>query len=227
MRRSRHCLASTLSSISANTQRVPEPTPVLRRVVELKAIDQPASFVRFKCLVERRWAMCIEIIQHHDELVSFRILDIRQLPHRLGPINARPPVSDMYMPLASQRLKEHEEGGYSFSFVFVGEALYLPSFSQQRCVLVGDELCIGFIHAPQWALGIVRLRLNSEPSFHAADKLSTGLRWNAPLLFQPRLQFIFLSVVRIVSWEMCSTEPSCMKRRFKSRNVQRSCPSGG
>ena len=52
-----------------------------------------------------------------------------------------------------------------------------------------------------------------------------ALGWNTPLLFQPRLEFVFLSTCRIVSRAMLSTRCNSTTLSASICNVQRSRPS--
>jgi len=53
--------------------------------------------------------------------------------------------------------------------------------------------------------GIIRSLVDGEHIFHVIDKVGVGLWWNAPALFQPRLELIFFNTCRTVSWLMLST----------------------
>ena len=63
--------------------------------------------------------------------------------------------------------------------------------------------------------------------FHRTDELGAALRRDAPALFQPRLEFVFLSVWRTVSVLMLSTISHSTSRSANSFSVQPARPSGG
>ena len=69
--------------------------------------------------------------------------------------------------------------------------------------------------------------VNLQHIFHRRDKLRVCLGWDTPLLYPPRLEFVFFSVWCTVSCEIASTYSKATMRSASSRRVQRPAPSGG
>src|SRR5262249_31729683 len=92
---------------------------------------------------------------------------------------------------------------------------------------LADQLLAGLVQADQRPLLVVGPVVGLQHVFHRTDELGVGLRRDAPLLPQPRLEFVFLSTCRTVSVEMVSTTSSGTSLPASSRNVQRSRPRGG
>src|SRR5512143_3062794 len=77
-------------------------------------------------------------------------------------------------------------------------------------------------------MGLIRGPLvDLQHVLHRTDKLGIGFRWNTPLRFQPRLQFVFFNTCRTVSYDTVSTYSSSTIRSANSRKVHRFRPSGG
>src|SRR5205807_9766824 len=76
-------------------------------------------------------------------------------------------------------------------------------------------------------LFIVGSVVNLQDIFHRTDEFGIGLRRDAPLLLQPRLEFVFFSVRRTVSVDTVSTTSNSTNLSANSRKVQRARPRGG
>ena len=69
--------------------------------------------------------------------------------------------------------------------------------------------------------------IDLEHALHGADELGVGLRWDHPLLPQPRLQSVFLRTRRTVSSLTAPTTSSSTRRSASIFSVQRALPPGG
>src|SRR4029079_13424777 len=90
-----------------------------------------------------------------------------------------------------------------------------------------DELLAGLVHADDGSQRIVGTFVDLENVLHLPNELGIGVGRHAPHLDQLRLQLVFFSVRRMVSWETVSTWPSSTSRSAKRRSVQRHRPAGG
>src|SRR5664280_1245694 len=170
--------------------------------------------------------MGVEVIHHNHNLLRLGIDFICKLLHGMCPILAGALIGNFDKPFSGQWLEEHKQVRHSFSFVFIIDSLRQARLSWKGLAQIGHQLFAGLIHAHLGSFWIIRLGVYLQNVFHITDKSRIGLRWNAIFFFQPRLNFVFLSVVRMVSCETLSTISSFTKRSRSSRKVQRSYPSG-
>ena len=95
-----------------------EPTPMLRRVVELKTLGQPSCLGSGKGFIERRGTVRIQIVQDDANAVSVRILDISHVAHELRPVLFRPPFGDRDRASSLQRFHRDKDIADPISDVF-------------------------------------------------------------------------------------------------------------
>src|SRR5512143_698947 len=74
---------------------------------------------------------------------------------------------------------------------------------------------------------IIGLLVDIQHALHRTDEVGVGFRGNAPLHFQPGLEFVFLSTCRTVSYDTVSTSSSSTIRSANSRKLHRLRPVGG
>ena len=67
----------------------------------------------------------------------------------------------------------------------------------------------------------MRTLIDFEHVFHRRDQLGAARGRHHPLLFLPRLEFVFLSVWRTASWQIVSTISNSTSRAASSRSIQR------
>ena len=77
-----------------------EPTAMLWGVVELQLSGDGAGLFGRECLVERRWLVRVEIVQHDTDDVGVG-LHIDDMLHDLGKLNLGPPLGDQHLAQAS------------------------------------------------------------------------------------------------------------------------------
>src|SRR4030067_482583 len=199
---------------------------MLGRVMEFKSVGQSSGFIRLERLIERCGCMGVQIVRCDHDFISLWIDIIRKLLHGERPIFARALVGNFDIPFSGQSLEKHEQVSYSFPFVLIIYPLWLAWLSRNRFQQVCQQLFAGFIHAYLRSLRIIRSGIQPQNIFHVADKGGIGFGRDAVFFFQPRLKFVFLSVVRIVSCDTLSTISKRTKRSCRSRRLQRSYPSG-
>src|SRR4030066_945105 len=170
--------------------------------------------------------MSVQVIHHDHNFLRLGIDPIRKLLHGDGPIFARALIGHFDIPFSGQRFKKHKQICDTFPFVLVIHPLRLSRLYWERFLNICQQLFTGFIHTDLGTFRIIGLGIDFKNIFHVAHKSCIGFRWYAVFFFQPRLKFVFLSVVRIVSCETLSTISTLTKRSCKSRRLQRSYPSG-
>jgi len=158
----------------------------------------------------------------HDDADDFglRVRFIDQPLHLVRKVNHRALVSDRHMPEACLWLNEEEQIARPVSLILIIKARRLSGSLREGLARLANQLLAGFIEVDLRALRIVRLGIEFQHVFHARDKFSRDLR-NAPLLFQVRLEFVFLSTRRTASYEYDSASLSCTTRSASNASVQR------
>jgi len=96
------------------------------------------------------------------------------------------------MALAAKRFDKHEDVTRAKAFVFRIVPQRLTGAHRQRLANFAYELFAGFIHANHGKPGMVGPVVDFEDVFHPPDEFPVVLLRKAPLLFQPRLNRIFL-----------------------------------
>src|SRR5215207_995017 len=203
-----------------------EPTAMLRRVMELQLPQYAPRLRGRERLIQRGRAVRVQIIEHDADNLRPRVGFVRQPLHLTGEVLHRPLLRHLDMPVAALRLTEEEEVTHPLTAVLVVVTLRLTRRGRQWRARLGDQLLACLVKADDGALLIVGFFIQVQHVFHAGDELGVDLA-DTPLLFQPRLEFVFLSTWRTVSRAMVEAKPNSTTLSAKSRNVQRARPPGG
>src|ERR671926_837939 len=202
-----------------------QPTAVLGRVMQFELLQNPPRFCGGKGFIERGGFVGVEVVQHDPNPLRFRIPDIDQPAHVLGKVQHRALCSDSNMPPASLRFTEQKEVARPVTLVFIVIAGRRARFGGQRHPGLRNQLLTGFSKVDLRARGIIGLLIEVEHVLHGGDKRGIHV-WQAPLLFLPGLELVFLSTWRTVSRAIAGAKPSSTTLSAKSRRVQCACPSG-
>ena len=108
-------------------------------------------------------------------------------------------AADRSVPPTMEEFKQQLQGTAGTDFG-VHSARWLSRLCRKRLARLFDELFAGFIKVDFRALRIIWLGIEFQHVLHRRDELSRNFR-DAPLLFQPRLEFVFLSTRRTASYE--------------------------
>ena len=103
-------------------------------------------------------------------------------------------VGDLDATPTFQRREHHEQIGHAASFVFVIVTRFASRRGGKRGTRLDDHLLRGLVEAYHWAQRIVRPLINFQHVFHIGDEARAGLGRDYPLLFEVRLENVFLSV---------------------------------
>ena len=174
-------------------------------VVDLDLLANAPGFLRFKGLVERGKIMRVEVIQHQDDLLRIRVLDINEVAKDLGKILLRAMRAHRHMPLARQWLKAHEEVTRALSLLFVVKALDLPRFGWDGHPCRTSQLLARFVQTDLRMPCIIGACVDVQHLFHLAHKGGIRFRRNTILFFEPGLELVFFSTWRTVSRPTRST----------------------
>ena len=107
-------------------------------------------------------------------------------------------VGDLDATPTFQRREHHEQIGHAVAFVFVIMARLAPGRSRNGSARLDNHLLRGFVEAYDGAPRIARSLINFQHVFHIGDGARAGLGRDHPLLFEMRLENVFLSVRPIV-----------------------------
>src|SRR5579885_2985624 len=223
IRRSRHCLVSAASSISAMFSH----DPCLGVVVPLHLLRDPPRPRRPQRLVQAAQRVRVEVVRYQHHLPGPLVDLFHQPPQELGEVRGRALRGDLCRPPAQQRLEGQEDVRRPVADVFVVVLGRLPRPGGQRHPRLADELDRQLVQADQRPPLVTGPVVDLQDVLHAGHELAVGLRRDAPLLLQVRLQLVFLRVRRTVSSLTESTTPSSTSLSAKSFKVQRACPLGG
>src|SRR5262249_8963131 len=99
-------------------------------------------------------------------------------------------------------------------------------FGRDRLHHLADQLLARLVQAHLRPLRVVRPVVHLQHVLHRADELGVGLRRDAPLLPQPRLDLVFWSVLRTVSGQIDSTTFNSTSLSASISSVQATRPRG-
>src|SRR5918993_1592039 len=203
-----------------------QPTPMLGRVVKLQLPqDSPRLFWRER-LIQRCRRVGVQVVEHHPHPLCLRVCFIYKPLHLSREVLHRSLLTHLDVSPPSLRLTHHKQVAHSSSLIFVIEALDFSGTGRDRMPSLSNQLFARLIKADRGTLLIIIFSVQIENIFHAGDKLGVYFAY-APLLFQPRLEFVFLSTWRTVSRAIDEAKFNSTTLSANSRSVQRACPVGG
>jgi hypothetical protein len=106
-------------------------------------------------------------------------------------VHRRAPLGHLDVAAAGQRLVHHEQVHRPVADVLVVDPLGLAGARRDRRPGVADELLARLVEADHRAVGVVGALVDLQHVLHLADELRVGLRRDAPLPLQVRLQLVF------------------------------------
>src|SRR4030066_1206976 len=198
---------------------------MFRREMKCEFFENPASFLWRKCFVQRSWFMRAEVVQNNADQDGIRIEHIHQPFHALSKINHGMSFSDSHITFPGQGFIKHVQVADPLAFVLIIVASLASCFAGVSQASFFNQLFLPFIKTNLRILGIVGPFILIQNIFHASYIFCTGF-WNAPHFFLPGLYLVFLSVRRMVSYEIESTISNSTIFPANNRRVQCSCPSG-
>src|SRR5215213_2899298 len=200
---------------------------MLGGVMDLQLLQQPPCLRRREGLVQRRRLVRVQVVHHQHDLLRLRVPFVHQQANGFREIDGRAPLRDAHVPLPGQRLAHHEQVRRPLPLVFVVGPRRPAWGGRHRHARLGDQLLAGLVQADLRSLGVAGPLVDLQHVLHLAHEVRALLGRDHPLLLAPRLEVVFLSVVRTHSGLMAPTTSSATSRSAKSFKVQRSRPSGG
>jgi hypothetical protein len=141
-------------------------------------------------------------------------------------VDCRPTFGHNYVSLTAERLEHHKQVRRPVAFVFVISSGRAAWGRGDRHTGFLHKLLAGFVEADHGAFWVVRPMVNLQHVLHRADEIGVLLGGDHPLLTQPGLQLVFLSVCRTVSLPIESTTSNSTNLSASSLKVHRALPSG-
>lgn len=187
--------------------------------------QNPSGFRRLKGFVKRSRSVRVEVIQGQFNDLRSGITLLHQPLHLLCEIEHRAPLGDLDVPQSGLWLDKQKEVSRAVAFILVIVARWLTGPGWYRRARLYDQLLACLIKVDLRALRVIRRGVQIQGLLHRRDELATDRR-DAPLLFQPGLEFVFLSARRTVSSEIVSTTFNSTRRSASNCIVQRARPSG-
>src|SRR5262245_9352457 len=140
--------------------------------------------------------MGVEVVANELNFFGVRIIFVDQTLNFLSPIDAGAAVAARDTAPAFQRVEKHENRLHPPPFVVV--VLTSRTTGSQRFgrPLIAQELLAGLVHADQRLFLAVLGSIEVEDVFHPGDESRLISLGYAPALLPPRLQRVFLSVLR-------------------------------
>ena len=182
-----------------------QPTPVLRRVVNLQPFGDAPRLGRLEGLVQGREAVGVQIVHHQDYPVFVRVVHVHQLLHHAGPINLGSLVRHLHPSPPLQGREQHEQVAHPVALVFVIVGHGCPGPRREGLPGLPHLLLAGLVQAHQYLVVLELTVIHLQHVLHGTDELGIGLGRDAPTLLQPRLEFVFFRVRRTVSGLMLWT----------------------
>ena len=175
-----------------------EPTSMLWRVMPFEALAQPARFGGGEGGVKRGRRVRREIVLHQHDLRHVGKMRVGQILERVGVIDGGVAVGDLDVAPAFQRREHHEQIGDAVAFVFVIVTRLASGRGGNGRARLDDHLLRGLVEAHHGPPRIMRSLIDFQHVFHVGDETRAGMRRDHPLLFEMRLENVFLSVRPIV-----------------------------
>src|SRR5439155_24984377 len=166
------------------------------------------------------------LVHHQHDLVGVWVVHVHQVLDHLCKIDGGALVANDHLPPTPQRFGQHEHGCHAIALILVVVTGWPAWRHRHRSARLTDELHAGLIQTHLRAPWIIRSGIDLQHILHVVDELAAGRLWQAILLLQPGLEFVFFSVWRTVSCEMASAISSSTTLSANKRSVQRLRPFG-
>src|SRR5215210_5731483 len=203
-----------------------QPTTMLGRVVKLQLPQDTPRFIRRERLIKRCRSVRVQIVEHHPHPLGLWECFINKPSHLSSEVLHRSLLGHLDVSPSSLRLTNHKQVTHATSLIFIIESLDFSSSRWGRLSAFSNQLFTCLIKADCRMLLIIIFCVQIEHVFHAGDELGVYFTY-APLLFQPRLEFVFLSTWRMVSRAIDEAKFNSTTLSASSLSVQRACPVGG
>src|SRR5436190_15346337 len=170
-----------------------EPTAVLGRVVDFQSTGQSSSLLRLEGFVKGGRTVSVEVIHYQANLGSLRVTLIKHAFDESGPVLAGAVFGDGDVAASRQRFDLQEDFRHPITHILVVDYLPMPRGRRDGGEHFAHQLLVGFVHADEREMWVVRRVVNIEHIFHAYDKSSAAIGWDFPVFAQVRLKFVFFS----------------------------------
>ena len=204
-----------------------QPTAVFRRIHELQLVQQRARPRWLKGLVQRRPGVRTQVVHQQRDPLRLRIVFFHQPAHPFRPGRRRMVRRHIGPPPIIKRRVVHQQMSHPVALVLGVVARCMARTHPLRWPDLLHALLARLIHADHRKGRIVRPGIHFQDVLHPAHEGGVLLWRDAPHLLSPRLELVFFSTLRTVSWDIERTT----RRRFNSSHsicrVHRARPAGG
>ena len=118
---------------------------MLGRVVKLQPPGYAPGLRRRKGLIQRGFAMGVQIVQDHPDHRHIGVVHVHQLLHHPGPIHLGPLVRHRHSPPPLQGREQHEQVAHPVSLVFVIVGQGRSGPRRERCAGLFHLLLAGLV----------------------------------------------------------------------------------
>jgi len=195
-------------------------------VVDFQSAGQSSCFLRLEGFIKGRRTVGVEIIHHQADLGGLRVSLIEHAFNEERPVLAGTVVGDGDVALSGQRFNLQEDFGHPVTNILVIDYLSASWSYRQGGVNFAHQLLVGFVHADNWELRVVRRVVNIQHIFHAYHKSGTPVGRDFPVFAQVRFKFVFFKARWIVMVETFGAIFNSTTFSASRRTVQRARPSG-
>src|SRR6266540_385014 len=196
-RRSRHCSASTASSISAMFSQLPclgVSCSSSRSASRLASAGGNASYSDAGV-----WVFGV-VLHQHDPL-GLGVVDIQQVLDAVRPVDAGAPRADHDVAPASKRLTDQEQVAHPAALVLVVLPCWTPRGDRAGRGHLPKQLAAGLVQADLRTARIIGPGVHLQHVLHPPAELGVLLWQDAPAFLQPRLEPVcFKPNLRGLGW---------------------------
>ena len=143
--------------------------------------------------------MRIQIVAHQDHFFGIGVVLLQQVLDLLAPIDLGSVGPHRDFPPVGQRFGKKKIHRRSVASILIVIPFRLAPIAFDRGFYLFNQLGRLLIHANHRIAGIIRSLIHRQHILHMGDKIGIVLGRNHPAFSQVRLQFVFLSVRRMVS----------------------------
>src|SRR5690606_2579179 len=159
-------------------------------VMKLQFAQDAAGFSGREGSIQGSRGVGIEIVHDDPDFLGVREMYIYQVAHTGGKVGFSALVGDFGMSPACQWLKHHKQVAGAVALVFIVVTRYLTGLSRGGRTSIFVQNAGALVKTDDRLPPLVRFSIQFQHIFHPPDELRTHRR-DAPLLFLPRLKFVF------------------------------------
>ena len=158
--------------------------------MKLQPFGNAPSLRRREGLIQRGWAMGVQIVQDYSDHRDVGICLVHQPSHPVGEVHHGAALGDGHVAPTRTGFTEQEEVASALTPVFVVPLLRLPGLCWQWFTDIGQQLSGGLVEADHRPLGVVGFGIQVQHVLQWGTR-SRGSPWGCTTLSLPRLKGTF------------------------------------